>query len=1038
LLHLEVIKPYGMVELHNLAPSVIYIGQHPDNNIVIKGAGIDDWHLVLDCRQKPYQVIMLSNLGNTAIDGQTLPSNTPIHLPPSASLQVADYELILLEDSPFGQQDPLPAPLSGVIINEPKPEIFSPSPPAVVNESPSPPQPDIAPPTYSDWSPPQAEPTWENDISTSRHNGRGDYSNHENFMVELSGFPDEADRKLQVDVNREVAFNVIIFNTGNRQTDFVLKIYTDVPYSINPKVGQILQGEKQTVTISLKPEKDPSQSSSRAGEHPITVEVTATEYRDSVSQFSVTLIVNPYHDFAVGELNPKQQKISWFKAHSETRVTITNKGNSATNFQLKGHDDVRGCVYEFYDVPGESVALAGQASLDLPPESLVPQQSKPDHVVEIPVRIIPHTYPIFLRTSIYRFTITVTPTGGDQISRSLSGEVKQKPLFSWYTLFPLLVLMVCLCASLSIYLTRPYITTFTINGEIKKPYIIDAGEEITLGWSASPLANLKVNPDVGVLDASSGSLTIKPEIDTVYELTSENLLSSIFPGLSNTKEVTVQVDPIYPEIGNFEVSPESIVSGEKGTLAWAVENADELILTINGAPETIPTTEYITQRSVSPNEDTVFSLEARNFYGIDQKSAQIVVSTPTGTPIPPPVVEFFNVNPNQILAGESITLNWSVTGADSVEINPLGPVPSQGPISHSPQDTTLYTLLVVKQGAPSISLIKEVVVNVPTGTPTATATPAAPNIIEFKAAKDTLLTGSDSEDENDTLVTLFWTVAGETTDIQIANKDNNIIQSNLDKASQIEVPIDEESTLFTLIAKNGDKENRLSVTLNIETATPTATPLPTGTPLPTPLPDAQIDFFRAGAGSNTPTDNVQLISGIRYSVVAGSEVILSWSTQNADGVTLFDGASSLGNFEFGGNIIIGDITTGKNYELRATNSEDKTTSSHIQLEITANTADPPFNFNEIQVSQSVGPNYEFTWSYLNEGDILGFRIYRASNDSSNYIRTTELGPGIRTWIDPTAATSCDKFYMVAFYLNLVTDNIEETIAGDPSWNSPGC
>ena len=258
---------------------------------------------------------------------------------------------------------------------------------------------------------------------------------------------------------------------------------------------------------------------------------------------------------------------------------------------------------------------------------------------------------------------------------------------------------------------------------------------------------------------------------------------------------------------------------------------------------------------VSPNEDTTYSLEASNRYGTPRAVATVVVVTPTGTPVPPPQLEFFTVNPNQIIQGEAVNLSWSVVGADSVTINPIGPVPPQGPISHSPQETTLYTLLAVKEGAPPINEIREVVVNVPTVTPTPTATPAAPEIVEFNASKTDLVLG----DEDDKTTTLFWVVQGDVTDIQLANKNNVIIQSQLAPDSQLEVPIDEESDLFTLSAFNGDKSNRRSVTLNLQTPTPVPTQPPTPVP-PTPVPDPIIIFFRAAAANTADNSKVTFVA----------------------------------------------------------------------------------------------------------------------------------------------------------------------------------
>jgi len=58
-----------------------------------------------------------------------------------------------------------------------------------------------------------------------------------------------------------------------------------------------------------------------------------------------------------------------------------------------------------------------------------------------------------------------------------------------------------------------------------------------------------------------------------------------------------------------------------------------------------------------------------------------------------PIIETFTVNPSQINSGQTATLSWTVTGADSVSISPdIGQVESAGTRQISPDVTTSYTL----------------------------------------------------------------------------------------------------------------------------------------------------------------------------------------------------------------------------------------------------------------------------------------------------------------------------------------------------------
>lgn len=76
-----------------------------------------------------------------------------------------------------------------------------------------------------------------------------------------------------------------------------------------------------------------------------------------------------------------------------------------------------------------------------------------------------------------------------------------------------------------------------------------------------------------------------------------------------------------------------------------------------------------------------------------------------------PVVNFFLAEPNIILEGESSTLSWNVTGADSVTISPdIGSVSLSGTLSVNPSNTTTYTL-VATNSTGSVTSMALVTVN---------------------------------------------------------------------------------------------------------------------------------------------------------------------------------------------------------------------------------------------------------------------------------------------------------------------------------------
>jgi len=114
--------------------------------------------------------------------------------------------------------------------------------------------------------------------------------------------------------------------------------------------------------------------------------------------------------------------------------------------------------------------------------------------------------------------------------------------------------------------------------------------------------------------------------------------------------------------------------------------------------------------------------------------------------IPSPVINSFTAAPQSIEAGRTSTLQWNVSGADLVTIEPgIGVVGPSGSRTVSPQSTVQYTLTATKGGASPA--INRVTVSV-----TANPSPQAPVIGAFSASPLVIAAGGVS--------TLSWNVSG--------------------------------------------------------------------------------------------------------------------------------------------------------------------------------------------------------------------------------------------------------------------------------------
>ncbi|OGO61600.1 MAG: hypothetical protein A2Z36_00070 [Chloroflexi bacterium RBG_19FT_COMBO_48_23] len=109
-----------------------------------------------------------------------------------------------------------------------------------------------------------------------------------------------------------------------------------------------------------------------------------------------------------------------------------------------------------------------------------------------------------------------------------------------------------------------------------------------------------------------------------------------------------------------------------------------------------------------------------------------------------PTVNHFYANPAHVSQGNSCTLNWKVTGADTVTIDHgLGTVPATGSRTVSPDETTVYELTAANRSGVTVA---------DTSVTVSTSPPAAdmPVINHFESTPNAVMPGG--------IATLVWNV----------------------------------------------------------------------------------------------------------------------------------------------------------------------------------------------------------------------------------------------------------------------------------------
>ena len=215
--------------------------------------------------------------------------------------------------------------------------------------------------------------------------------------------------------------------------------------------------------------------------------------------------------------------------------------------------------------------------------------------------------------------------------------------------------------------TAPPGTTIIFNAQ---PTSIRAGQQVVFTWQVTNAQAVSFYAD-GDLAAQrttqnfSGQAIEFPMVSTTY-----NLLVVQNNGQTQLRQIPIFVQgaPTSPPvISRFVLSPSQVLLGQCVTVDWRVDGQVQTIeITRDGFPvvQTAPLAGKVSD--CPPNPGTAnYSIRATGPGGTAQKAQQVQVVTAQPTPpgpLPPPVIDFFNLTPTMIMMGECVQLNWNVTG----------------------------------------------------------------------------------------------------------------------------------------------------------------------------------------------------------------------------------------------------------------------------------------------------------------------------------------------------------------------------------------
>ena len=1046
---LELIAPNGEIKFYDLDPAkgITNIGRHPENDIVIDNPAVAAFHAVLDHRQRPYQLVVVTQDNPTSVGGQTIQPNVPHPLHSWDTIELNGHSLVLVEGGNFAavqSKAALNAPIAGGSAGAPLVAGGRTGAPSTAN---------IAAAAAAAATGAAVAAAGAAGASTAlapvAPSQPGSYTRlaapppdrvDETILTEITV------REWIVDVDQVATTQITIVNAGDLVATFFARVDGVDPnwVTIEPPQVNLFEGERAMVSISITPPRRPETS---AGTRFLSFGISSPDYPGHVSSLSGSLTVNPYYDYTITDLVPRQQTVGWSKQTGRASYVVANRGNSDCAYRIDGDDDERAVRFEFR-VPGQSAAHLSPAELRL----------APDTSVTVPILITPNKRHFFgFGKHNYMCTVTTTPLGGLQTPRAVLAQVASAPLIGpWHV-----ILVLFLLALLFVWLFHPRIDYFGSDPQMQAvdqgAIPIKAGDTVTLYWKASPFTQLNIDssipqdPAQGAVPGTTGSKTFTPATDVTYVMHAQNLLTNIYqPWFSPQWSVQVQVAGILPGVTftgtatSGTVDPQTrtitIVRGDSVTLSWSVLRTTELFLLTNDAPQTIAADQYTGSLIVAPQADTTYKLQAHNLYtgagGFISDPIIVRVVDPTGTPLPIPVIERFDVQPLVITAGQSVALDWVVTGVQNITITGVdGQLSPTGSIQVAPTTpgTVFFKLTATNGGAPVV-LQRSVTVN---PAPAPTVAPVAPKIDFFTINPAQVVAGDPAA----SAVTLAWSVSGATSNITISGPDFGQA-ANLNATGTITVAVT-KPTLFILTALNGPSLSS-SATVNIAVLppTPTPTPPPTATPAPTPLPVPIVSFSAISDPTHgDPSSNVVQITSSdvpsntrKFSIVAGTWVKFSWTTTNAV-KTIFDGIDKTPN-----DFSIEQINTSANKVFSALNAQNTQVDLFIQLVTTPRNPPPvPFNVTGVFTNPS-GPSTVY-WDYSSNQIYLidYFKVYRATLPGTTFaLVATNISKSNLpfNWVDP--AGKCGMAYYVTAAYTDPDSTHKETGPSVNSWYSPAC
>lgn len=317
-------------------------------------------------------------------------------------------------------------------------------------------------------------------------------------------------------------------------------------------------------------------------------------------------------------------------------------------------------------------------------------------------------------------------------SSELSGTFNVTPLAT--TEYHLIALRGTRSAEESVTLTvTPAPVPLQIESFTADPTSLPPGGGTTqLSWTVTGASGIVVTAVGGDVVYTGEEASHAIEVD-LTDTTTFTLTATGENGSTADEDVTVGVALPAPTIDAFSASPSNLpVGGGTTTLSWVVSNADTVLIEFVGGSTVYDGSELAYSLAVNVPVTRTFRLTASSSVGSVDRDVIVTVDAP-----PPPVIVTLQAAPSNLPYGGGTTdISWTVTGATSVQLSPVGgaPVYTGADLTHSvnvPVTTTTTFRLVATSSVGSVTADVTVTVAPPPPPPVITAFTVTPPSLPY-------------------------------------------------------------------------------------------------------------------------------------------------------------------------------------------------------------------------------------------------------------------------------------------------------------------